>query len=387
VIDLQGRLQLKELIETIAGAGYFAGIDSLPAHVAQAAGVRSAIFFGSVHPLARVWDEALVWPLVAEVDCIGCYHTHLEPSAPFCMRRDEACTLGPRPVEAVLEAMLRGEPFDWSGQRRRFQALQAKWLSFLRHHPSPPERLLRPVASGNEAVTNLVYRILDQAAELAGSRYRASSVGALTERVRDLEARLFAREVELDEARRRPRPSSEDSPPASSARAPIRIVQLANLPLRARQCMIHADGQWLDVEATEDDPQLQLPVIGGVGGRVQLRLTAVCDRADTLQVFWSFGGEEFAEERQRPVALSSQPGSLDLTLDLAEAQLLRFRIDPLLAKGRMRLRGSISGAFELPEDPPAPAGEAIAELSLVAGASIEGERSGQRRALRSRKAG
>jgi hypothetical protein len=381
VIDLQGRLRLRELIETVAGATYFVGIDSLPAHIAQAAGIRSAVFFGSVHPLARVWNETLVWPLVAELDCIGCYHAHLESSAPFCLRRDEACAAGPRSLQSVLEAMLRGEPFDWSGQRRRFAALQARWLSFLRHHPSPPERLLRPAPNGNEAVANLVHRILDQATELAGARYRASSVGELTERVRELEARLFARDVELDEMRQRARPKPETAQPASSARPPIRIAQLANLSLRARQCIIRPDGQWLDVEAAGNDPQLQFPAIRGIGGRVQLRLTATCDRADTLQVFWAFGAEDFAEERQRSIGLSSQPASLDLTLDLAEAQLLRLRIDPLLAKGRMRLRGSISGAFELREDAPA-----AAELNVVTGTPVEPEPPVQRRALRGRKA-
>ncbi len=93
-------------------ADYFIGIDSFPAHVAQAFGVRSVIFFGSIHPLARVWDQQLVWPLVAELPCIGCYHTHLEPSVPFCMRRNNECTtaLPEDAMAARLRDMIAGVP-------------------------------------------------------------------------------------------------------------------------------------------------------------------------------------------------------------------------------------------------------------------------------------
>ena len=64
-------------------------------------------------------------------------------------------------------------------------------------------------------------------------------------------------------------------------------------------------------------------------------------------MYWSFGAEEFVEEQQQSVPLSSESSSLDLALDVAEGQLLRFRIDPLIGRGKSRLRGSISGAFDL----------------------------------------
>ncbi len=376
VFDLRGTLPLRELVAVIAGASHFVGIDSFPAHVAQAAGVRSAIFFGAVHPLARVWDEALVWPLVAGLECIGCYHTHLESSAPFCMRRDEACTIGPdgEGVEQVLRAMLQGEPYAWSRQRRRFEALQGKWFGFMRHHPSPPERLMRPAANGNELVTNLVYRILDQAGELAGSRYRTTAISDLTERLRELETELFDREVELDELRRSGSGLQAVVPTALLAdRQPIRIMQLTSLTLRPHNCTVGVTGQWLDVTAFGNDPRLRLPAFSGLGERIQLRLTAVADHADTLQVYWSFGSDDFAEERQHSIALGFEPNSLDLTLDLPAGELLHIRIDPLFGRGEGRLRGSISGAFELQEGRTAERVDTLVEPTVLAAADSNRE--------------
>ena len=252
VIDMQGKLSLEEAISVIGRASYFVGIDSFPAHVAQAAGVRSAIFFGSVHPLARVWNEASVWPLLAELDCIGCYHTHLEPSAPYCMRRDQACCSGPdkSSVDRILQAMQANEPYVWYTKRRRFEALQAKWMGFMRHHPSPPERLLRPAVAGNEQTSNMIYRILGHAAELAVSRYNVASITGLRERLCEMEAELFAREVELDEVRLAPR-----GVPPQDLRAPeealpqIQIMKLKDLDLRQDRCTTHVSGQWLDTSA------------------------------------------------------------------------------------------------------------------------------------------
>src|SRR5207248_1228774 len=107
ITDLQGQLSLLQMIAVIAQARFFVGIDSMPAHVAQAFGLKSAIVFGSIHPLARVWDRQAVWPIVAPLPCIGCYHEHLEPSIPFCMRHDEACmsALSKAEVQTQFRAM------------------------------------------------------------------------------------------------------------------------------------------------------------------------------------------------------------------------------------------------------------------------------------------
>jgi GT2 family glycosyltransferase len=91
IVDLQKELSLFDLIRLIASATAHVGIDSLPAHIAQALDIPSIVFFGSVHPFSRLWPDARVYPLTAELWCNGCYHLHLEPSEPFCLRRDQAC--------------------------------------------------------------------------------------------------------------------------------------------------------------------------------------------------------------------------------------------------------------------------------------------------------
>ena len=256
VIDLQGKLSVCQLTAVIAHATCFVGIDSFPAHVAQAAGIRSAVFYGAVHPLARVWDQAKVWPLTAELDCIGCYHKHLESSAPYCMRLDEACGEGPTTdrVEAVLLAMKRNQPFDWRRTQQRFLALQAKWLGYLRHHPAPPDRLLRESTGSNEQVSNMVYKILDCVGELAGSRYHTTAVTTMIERVQRLKSALSTRNRELDEMSRLLSQIWHGRRPqvAPEARTSQNSIEIHTMALQQHRCQTWVNGDWLDVEAVDN---------------------------------------------------------------------------------------------------------------------------------------
>jgi hypothetical protein len=357
VIDLQGKLSVRELVHVIGGAEYFVGIDSLPAHVAQACGVRSAIFFGAVHPLARIWDEGLVWPLVAELDCLGCYHTHLESSVPYCMRRDQACAAGPdsKVSEQILLAMRAGERYPWATHRHRFEALQATLFHLLRHHPSPPERLMRPIANGNELVSLLAHRILDQAADLAGNRYRSTTIRELTERLHVLEAQVFEREVQLDQMRQRVS-SDRTGPLTQPASKPAdNLAQLAHLPLLTHRCSVSTNAQWLEVTADEEDPQLHLPPIAGNGGEVWLSLASVADRADTLEVYWATNDAPFNDAQKRSIPIGPEPRSAHVSLDVPASDRVRLRIDPLRGAGRVRLQGALSGVAVIDErDAPSP---------------------------------
>ena len=192
IFDYRGRLSLLETIGLIAKARYFVGVDSLPAHVAQAFGLKCALLFGSVHPLARVWDQQRVWPITASLPCIGCYHLHLEPSMPFCMRRDEACmSLLPEPVvRPQIEAMVGGIPFDWSALTARFRDLQATFYRYLRYHPAPPERVFRGPMSANEKIGNLIFEMTDKMADMVSGHYQTAAVTALRSRVSELERDL-----------------------------------------------------------------------------------------------------------------------------------------------------------------------------------------------------
>jgi len=58
----------------IAGADFFIGLDSGPAHIAVACGVKSMIFFGSVNPAYRYADLTNIEVVQNDCQFAGCYH-------------------------------------------------------------------------------------------------------------------------------------------------------------------------------------------------------------------------------------------------------------------------------------------------------------------------
>ena len=164
IIDLQGQLSIDSLIAVICGADGFVGIDSFPAHVAQVANVRSAVFFGSVHPTFRVLSERLTWPIVKPIDCIGCYHISLEPGIPFCMRRDLSCAtdISLDILRAAIAGCASMESFDWHRLTMRALELQRKFFMKMLFHPAPERRFFDPRGISVEGASNLVYQIIDQ---------------------------------------------------------------------------------------------------------------------------------------------------------------------------------------------------------------------------------
>jgi GT2 family glycosyltransferase len=349
-IDLQGRLSVTQLAGVIARAGYFVGIDSFPSHLAQACGIPSAIFYGAVHPLTRVWQAGNVWPMVAELDCIGCYHTHLEMSVPFCMRRDQACTteLPETLLRATLGQMVNGSPYDWSGAELSLQALQSRLIKLEKFHPAPPERVFRALGTANERVSNMIYQMADQMGELLRGQYQTSTVNALLGQVQELQSQVFTGRVMLDEARRKQRTSGEKvMTNATGDAGTTRILQLSRLQLEQTRCRISVTDQWIDVEAFDDDPQLLLPVIRGRGGKVQLRLSCIAEPHEALQIYWATGEDLFSTENMRTVSAESAVVSANLVLDVMEGDLLRIRIDPITGIGSSRLHGSLGGVFAL----------------------------------------
>jgi GT2 family glycosyltransferase len=355
-IDLQGRLTVSQLAAVIARAGYFVGIDSFPAHLAQACGIPSAVFFGAVHPLTRVWQAAHVWPLVASLECIGCYHTHLEPSVPFCMRRDQACTSDL--PETVLRQMIEAKPYDWSGLELSLQALQARLIKLERFHPAPPERVFKGHGTANEHVSNMIYQMTNQVGELLRGQYQTSTVNALLGEVQELRSQVFTGRVLLDEARRTQRANhAAGQLDAKTESGTTRILQLSRLDLEPNGCRVSVNDQWIDVEAFDDDPQLLLPPIRGRGGKVQLRLSCIAEPHEALQIYWALGEENFSIENLRTVSAESSVVSANLVLDVAEGELLRIRIDPITGIGAARLHGTLGGLFTLVEPPRAAEGE------------------------------
>ncbi len=350
IVDLQGALSLSQLAAVIANAQFFVGIDSFPAHIAQACQVPASVFFGAIHPLARAWNDRLLWPLVARLDCIGCYHTHLEPSVPFCMRRDVACTtqLQRSAMGRMLSAMIGGKNFDWSALRLSFQALQARLIKLVRYHPAPPERLFRGQLPDNEQISNQIYRITEQMGGMLRDVYHTSTVKALTGQVQDLQATLFSARVSLDDALRAVRERGHDRqmipPPVQSTN---RILQLNALKLTALRCRSEVSDQWIEVDATDEDPQLHLPLLQGGGGKVQLRLSWMSEAQSALQVYWAIGDDGFSAEQVHTAQAGDGMQTANVQFDVPEGEQLLVRIDPTTGIGKSRLRGSLAGMFEL----------------------------------------
>lgn len=365
ITDLQGALSLPQLAALVAHAGFFVGIDSFPAHLAQAAGVPAALVFGAVHPLTRSWNTSRLWPLTAALDCIGCYHTQLEPSVPFCMRRDQACmsALPSEAMEPVLRAMIEGRPHDWSAAELRLQGLQARLLRVARFHPAPPERLFRPAAAPNEQMSNMIYRMTEHMAELLRDQYQTSAMRQLHGRIHELESELFRHRVEADSAPHGLRATSALLP-QSDAAGPrgTRILQLARLALTPTRCTIRISDQWIDIAADADDPQVLLPSINA-NGRVQLRLSFVIAAGDALQVYWASGEDSFSSENVRTVMGESVAVAASFMFDAVSGVPLRIRIDPTTGVGVSRLHGSLGGAFVLSDpsaaEPASPGQETI----------------------------
>jgi len=376
-IDLQGRLTVSQLAAVVARAGYFVGIDSFPAHLAQACGIPSAVFYGAVHPLTRVWQATHAWPLVAPLECIGCYHTHLEASVPFCMRRDQACTTDLRDttLRDTLRDMVAGKPYDWSGLELSLQALQARFIKLERFHPAPPERVFKGHGTANERVSNMIYQMADQMGELLRGQYQTSTVNTLLGQVQELRSQVFTGRVLLDEARSAQRASHEgDSANRKTETGTTRILKLSRLNLEQTRCRITVNDQWIDVDAFDDDPQLLLPPISGRGGKVQLRLSCIAERHEALQIYWALNEENFSIENLRTVTAESSVVSANLVLDVAEGDLLRIRIDPITGIGAARLHGTLGGMFTLVEQAQVKA----ADISTQAAAPRSGRRSAAR---------
>jgi ADP-heptose:LPS heptosyltransferase len=91
--NLSGRLTWQGLGALLERAAVFVGVDSGPAHVAQAVGTPSVVLFGPTAP-ELLWHPHAPGRAVraAGLECLGCYHLH-PPGAEFaiCYRGDHAC--------------------------------------------------------------------------------------------------------------------------------------------------------------------------------------------------------------------------------------------------------------------------------------------------------
>jgi len=185
VVDLRGRLSTSALVDLIASADSFVGLDSFPAHVAQVFGIRSVLFFGSIHPVFRILATGQTWPIVKDIDCIGCYHTAIEPVIPYCLRRDLSCTkeIPKSQIQSIMESCAAFEAFDWRDLEVQAFDLQQRLLTKMFFHPDPQRRFFNVAGTPQLATTSLIELVIEQVREhlLSGGHHHsiAASVSEL----------------------------------------------------------------------------------------------------------------------------------------------------------------------------------------------------------------
>jgi hypothetical protein len=221
-------------------------------------------------------------------------------------------------------------------------------IKLVRYHPAPPERLFRGQLNGNEQISNQIYRMTEQMGGMLRDIYHTSTVRALTSQVQDLQASLFSARVSLDDAVRAVRERGRERlvipPPAQTTN---RILQLNALKLTGLRCQSDISDQWIEVDATDEDPQLHLPPLQGGGGKVQLRLSWISEAHSALQVYWAIGDDGFSAEQVHTVQPADGMQTTNVLFDVPEGERMVVRIDPTTGIGKSRLRGSLAGLFTL----------------------------------------
>lgn len=96
---------LQTLACVIGGADLFIGSDSGPAHLAQACGVKSMIFFGSVLPRYRYLPADHIIPMTNDCPRAGCYHEVISVKGQDCSFNKELPPCTEFSTDKVIEKL------------------------------------------------------------------------------------------------------------------------------------------------------------------------------------------------------------------------------------------------------------------------------------------
>jgi GT2 family glycosyltransferase len=343
IVDLQSQLTLQDLVEVASSASDFIGIDSFPAHVAQMAGARAAIFFGSINPLSRIWSERNNWPIVANLDCLGCYHDYIEPSVPFCMRRDSLCerAVNDQTVRSIVDEMSADKPYDWSHLRTLFLAKQAKMVRFVNHHPSPNKHLFKP-ALPNENISNLIYELTDRIISTYAEQNRNAVVDRLEADNARLQRRLREAENALAEAGMPVVRSVEGSTdePADALGPP---VDFWALKAGESGCVIVGDGAKHRIQCLDGDPKIFLYPLRLDEGKLFLDFTVSANVPTNLKIYWSNTGAQFHEKRTARFSIDAAARRHRWSHVGQPNEVLYLRLDPAELECTIELQIEIFG--------------------------------------------
>lgn len=91
--NLIGKMKIQEVIQTIADASLYFGMDGGLAHFAQSVGTPSVLIFGCTNPAYRVHDKSVLAIWRGDLPCSGCHHESVRTFTK-CKTGDHECLTG-----------------------------------------------------------------------------------------------------------------------------------------------------------------------------------------------------------------------------------------------------------------------------------------------------
>lgn len=331
VVDLQGKSDLLELISLVANAKFFVGIDSFPFHVAQAAGVPSAVFFGSVNPALRVLHQEKVWPITADIDCLGCYHDQIEPGAPFCMRMTEQCTydVSTQRILRAIEGMVTKQLYDWSTLHTLLNRKIARFVEFQKFHPTSRTQLHDTMVP-NQQVSELIYELTDRISQTYGRQLSGPYMSQLKDENTRMRALLSDAQTKVSsyEALETFVPRTEEK---------ITSIPADELIVRRIRCSASQDGGEIVVNSIAADPQIEFVPIKLSGSRFGISITARSYPPSELKLYWRVGREGYSEQNTFIMPSTEHPNSRVWWYTGRTDQPIYIRLDPIEGVGKAKL--------------------------------------------------
>jgi ADP-heptose:LPS heptosyltransferase len=80
VVDLRGKLDLRESIAILSRCAAFAGVDSFMLHMAKSMQIPTLSFWGAVNPLLRIRTNPRDREIVSDIECTFCHHRQGTPA-------------------------------------------------------------------------------------------------------------------------------------------------------------------------------------------------------------------------------------------------------------------------------------------------------------------
>ncbi|MDW5315998.1 glycosyltransferase family 9 protein [Rhizobium sp. PL01] len=340
IIDLQGKTSIRELISVVANAKYMLGIDSFPFHVAQVARVPTAAFFGSVSPILRVLHENMVWPIVAGLDCLGCYHDQIEPGAPFCMKMNEQCTydVSESNIENAILGMVKNTLYDWTRLKILLNKKTARFVEYQKFHPTSREQLHNTVIP-NQQISELVYELTDRISQTYSRHLSGSFVSQLQKENDRMRGLLLDAQTKI---------GSYESVKTLVPREVEKLdsYSAAELIWRRTRCAAYEDKGEIICDSTKIDPHVEFLPIRVKGLRFGVSIAAKSHPHGSLKLYWKAGNSDYTEDDSFTMDLTEHSSSRVWWYSGPIDRPIHIRIDPSEGPGHTKMTVKFLGDLD-----------------------------------------